>query len=134
MKALVTESNHLLEANLDWLHSQTVEWLREVDFWKDEAVFFYNLLRRSDVRSTFPARELAELENELIRITGQDITALKIALRQHEELLKALIMQTPGELESKYRQKHRDIMFDVTALENRIRNYKKQVFNYVKNV
>ena len=133
MKTLVTETDHLLEANLDWLHSQTMEWIREVDFWKDEAVFFYHLLRRKDVSRTFPARELADLENELIRISGQDITSLIVELRQHEQLLKSL-METPGDRENEYRQKHREIMFHVASLETRIREYKKQVFNYVKQV
>lgn len=134
MKTIVTETDHLLEANLDWLHSQTVEWLREVDFWKDEAVFFYTLLRRNDLRTSFPAPELAALENELICISGQDITALKIALRQHEQLLKSILMQTPGDLEIEYRHKHREIMIAVAALENRIREYKKAVFKFVKNI
>lgn len=132
MKTPMTETGHLLEANLEWLHSQTVEWLREIDFWKDEATFFYNLLRRKDVNNVFPVRELAELETELICIAGQDIAALKTKLRQHEELLKILLAQPDGELEIKYRQRHREIMVDAITLENRIRNYKKAVFNYVK--
>lgn len=132
MKTPVTETDHLLEANLEWLHSQTVEWLREVDFWKDEATFFYNLLRRKEVTNAFPARELAELETELICIAGQDITALKTKLQQHEEQLKSLLTQPHGDQELEYRQRHREIMVDVVTLENRIRDYKKSVFHYVK--
>lgn len=134
MRTLVIETDHLLEANLEWLHSETLEWMRETDFWKDEAVFFYNLLRRKDVNRAFPARELADLETELLCISGQDLTDLKLSLRQHEELLKLLLLRAPGELEIEYRQRHREIMVDMASLEKRIREYKKQVFNYVKQV
>jgi hypothetical protein len=134
MKTFVSETGHLLESSLDWMHTQTVEWLQEADFWKDETVFFYNLLRKTELRGTFPAEHLAALENELICITGQEITALKIALRQHEELLKSLLTKNSTDREGEYRHKHREIMVDVVSLENRIRDYKKSVFNYVKNV
>lgn len=83
--------------------------------------------------NAFPVRELAQLETELICIAGQDIAALKTKLRQHEELLKSLLTQTPGDQEIEYRQRHREIMVDVATLANRVQDYKKSVFNYVKH-
>jgi len=39
-----SKAAYLLDAGLGVLHEQSIEWLSEIDFWRDEAVFFYSLI------------------------------------------------------------------------------------------
>jgi hypothetical protein len=31
---------YLLDASLQALHAESLEWIQEIDFWKDEMIFF----------------------------------------------------------------------------------------------
>jgi len=50
--------------NLESLHAESMEWRNEIDFWRDEMAFFYKLLQKEETRETFPAKDLAAVENQ----------------------------------------------------------------------
>ncbi|MBA3706528.1 MAG: hypothetical protein H0W84_11715 [Bacteroidetes bacterium] len=38
------KSKYLLDAGLEILHEQSIEWLNDIEFWHDEIAFFYSLV------------------------------------------------------------------------------------------
>ena len=45
------KSTYLLEAGLDVLHEQSIEWLNEIAFWRDETAFFYSLVAKKTLEA-----------------------------------------------------------------------------------
>lgn len=133
MKTTTTSADHLLDTSLEGLHSQTLGWMKTVDFWKEEGKFFYNLLRKKELRPVFPDHEIAILEKEIIRITADELDPFKLSLAAHERLLKSYFTHPTGSQEKEYRVTHRDLLYRVTVIEDKIRLFKQRVFSFIKS-
>jgi hypothetical protein len=124
------KNEYLLDASLEDLHSQSQEWIKEIDFWNDEISFFYKLLHKKETNNVFPARELAEIEKTLIRINSEDMLRLRDEVLNHERLLSTLIRSTSLSEEQVYREAHRRLYRDMYKLNDLIRSFKKSVFSF----
>lgn len=124
------KNEYLLDASLEDLHSQSQEWIKEIDFWNDEIAFFYKLLHKKETKNVFPARELAEIEKTLIRINSEDMLRLRNEVLNHERLLSTLIRSTSLSEEQVYREAHRRLYRDMYKLNELIRSFKKSVFAF----
>lgn len=133
MNTKTTASDHLLDASLEWLHSQTLVWMKDVDFWKEEGKFFYNLLRKKEVRPVFPEREIAVLEKEIVRIMADDLEPLKSTLLAHERLLKSCLKKGIATDEKQYRDAHHEIVHTVNLTDSKIRDFKQRIFKFLKS-
>jgi hypothetical protein len=40
------KTEYLLDASFEYLHNESLEWLNEMDFWRDEMAFFQKLLHK----------------------------------------------------------------------------------------
>ena len=83
MQELLTSSkkDFLLEAPLEILHSESLEWLEEVEFWKDESAFFYALiLEKTKLNpSAFNTKEAKDIEKFFkIHNRGPKIKVFKV--------------------------------------------------------
>jgi hypothetical protein len=125
-------TDHLLDGSLEWLHTQTIEWMKEIEFWREEMTFFYNLLHKTELKAAFPTQELSELEKELVKISGEDLDKLKSLLQQHERALKKILEHVSREGELDYRHDHTTILYIVSNFQQRIRTFKKTIFDFVK--
>lgn len=128
------KADHLLEGSLEWLHTQTVEWMKEIEFWREEMSFFYSLLHRKEVKNAFPTQQLSELEKEIVKISGEDLDKLKSLLQQHERALIKVLEQESREGELDYRHDHTTILYIVNNFQQRIRTFKKSVFDFAKKI
>jgi hypothetical protein len=132
MEMTTVNSDHLLEGSLDWLHQQTTEWCSEVEFWREELVFFYRLLRKRELKANLPSQRLADLEKELVKISSEDLQELRTLLRKHDAKLRKLTEQISKNSELEYRHNHKAILFNIQHFEIKMRNFKKSVFGFVK--
>lgn len=132
MDTKTIDTSHLLDASLPWLHSQSVTWMRDTDFWKEEATYFYNLLRRKELRPVFPGHEIAVLEKEIVHIMADELEPLKMMLTAHERSLKSYFIHATSSQEAQYRNKHRDLMFRRQDVENRMREFKQKLFGFIQ--
>ena len=123
---------YLLDASLESLHSESLEWLKEIGFWHDEVAFFYKLLHKKESKESFPSRELAAIEMKLVGITGDKLDKVMNAVQNHERSLALLIRTTSFQEDENYRQAHRRLLQDVYDLHILIRNFKKEVFAFVE--
>lgn len=132
METTAIKSDHLLDGSLEWLHRQTTEWLNDVEFWREELVFFYNVLRKQEFKPYFPMHEVAVLEKELVKISSEDVKELEATLNQHERKLSAIMQAMPPGNERDYRHEHRAIQSAMKNFEATMRGFKKSVFTLVR--
>jgi hypothetical protein len=127
------KTEYLLEASLATLHTESREWMSEINFWSEEMSCFYKLLRKNVSSFTFPPKELAEIEREMIRINSGDLMRVKSLVERHEKELAAVMKNTSMIEEGEYRDRHRALVSDLYALQLDIRKFKKAVFALIKN-
>jgi hypothetical protein len=111
MKNITSPKNtFLLEAPLQVLHSQSLEWLEETEFWKDEVAFFYALIieKTKQNPAAFTSKESKEVERHLIYVSSEKIDDLKMEVQAHEQFLARLI-DNPKLDEQAYRLRHKTI-------------------------
>lgn len=124
---------YLLDASLESLHAESTDWLNEIDFWRDEMAFFYKLLHRKETRDAFPSETLAAMEKELVSITGDKLDQLRDHVIRHERSLADLLRTTSLLQEEGYRETHRWLHRDMSALNVMIRAFKKNVYSFAAN-
>lgn len=130
MKKLITSKNSfLLEAPFEILHSESLEWLEEVEFWKDETAFFYALIVEKTKKnpSVFKTKEAKDMEKQLIHISAGKIDNLKMDVQGHERFLSR-IMSDPKIDEQLYRARHKAIAAKIHAFEQEFKEIKRKLF------
>jgi hypothetical protein len=93
--------------------------------------FFYKILCKPEIKQVLPPRELENLDQEMIRISAENLGKMTINIRQHErELQQAISVVLVGE-EQLYRDTHRILLIEMNHLFQQIREFKKKVFAFV---
>ena len=125
-------TEYLLDASFDSLHSESLDWLKEISFWQDEMVFFYKLLHKKASKESFPSKELAAIERKLVGIIGDKLDRIKNEVQNHERSLALLMRTTNLQEKENYRQAHQRLLHEVYDMHAVIRNFKKDVFDFVQ--
>ena len=126
------KTDYLLNTSLESLHAESREWLREIDFWKDEMAFFYNLIHEKSKGKAFPQAEAAAFERELLEVNTNKLDSLRNQVRSHEQALSTLFTATVLQEEEKYRETHRKLLQEMYDCHLVIRNFKKNIFSYIQ--
>jgi hypothetical protein len=128
-----TLATFLLKPGLETLHEESMEWLEEIAFWRYEVAFLYALEINKTLKSVpVKAKEVMEqAENELIKLSGEDIDTLCDEVVAHERYLGKLI-EGKYEDQEEYRDKHDKIALKIKAFEKRFKILKKEIFEVVK--
>jgi hypothetical protein len=123
----------LLEAPLETLHRQSLEWLQEIEFNKDEIAFYYSLLAGKTpwIISHERPDELRSEKNQLIYTHVSLLDALKIEVEAHERFLAKMMNNIPLN-EDAYRTRHIQLMKKMENFEEEFRQTKAEVFAFVK--
>jgi hypothetical protein len=132
MKLLTSPKTvYLLEAGLEVLHEESLEWLNEITFWRDETAFFYSLIvTRIPETLAETKKELEKIEKELISISTDELNELENKVTEHEKLLRYLV-DCREEDQSDYRQKHLELSQKIHLLEKRLKTLKKNIFGLI---
>lgn len=126
------KTDYLLDVSLESLHAESQAWLQNIDFWTDEMAFFYKLLHKKELIETYPSRELAAIEKELIKVYGERLEKARTEIQSHERLLGALVKSTSFVEDENYREKHRKLVLEIFDIQVLIRSFKKKVFDFIK--
>lgn len=124
-------TDYLLDATLESLHTQSIAWLKELDFWGDEMSFFYHLLQGQKKSQPFPAAEIAQMEKELVRLNGDELDKLRSRVGSHERNLSQVYRSTSTGEEQRYRDSHKKLLTEMYHLHEDIRKFKRNVFSFV---
>lgn len=122
----------LLEAPIEVLHEESLEWLEEIEFWKDEITFFFRLMLTKNNQR--PKTKMAQdIESQLIYLSSEKLDDLRLSVQSHERFLSEM-MKTAKWLDEKvYRSKHRNLSKKFQAFEIEIKNLKTKIFQLVEN-
>jgi hypothetical protein len=134
MKSLTPSTNaYLLDAGIETLHQQSMEWLDDIAFWRDEAAFLY-ALEISKTSKEVPVKakgKLDKINDELIKMSAGELDSLYEKVEAHEKFLDQLI-SSKREDEASYREKHKQIGDEIIKFGLRFREVKKGMFEVVK--
>ena len=122
------KTEYLLDASLNDLHKEALTWTKELEFCKDEMVFFYNLVHKQEIIKNIPSEELAIIEKELIHLYSETLNSTLTALRGHEKTLSNLLKENVFQNEKDYRETHRDLRSQICDVDKVIKNFKRKVF------
>lgn len=128
------KTTYLLEARLEILHEQSIEWLKEIAFWKDEIAFYYAFMLQHE-NNWVPEQfkdQLNLLEKEIIDLSGGELDDLQKVVEEHEHML-GLIVDKKIEVEQNYRLQHKQLSVRIIQFEKRFRSLKNDVFNIFKS-
>src|SRR5581483_6257400 len=94
MKTLkMSTSDYLLTAGVETLHAQSIEWLEEIAFWRDETAFLYALeVTKTGKKVPVAAKnKLKKADDELVKIAGGELDTLYAKVEEHESLLDRIL-------------------------------------------
>ena len=125
------KATYLLGAGLDVLHHESQEWLATIEFWKYELRFFAEILYWKE-----PVKENQELFEQLFNkfeALHQKVDSdLERAVMDHEKYLTDLMRNEKGS-NWEYRAKHKEISVLMNNVTKEYKQFKKDVFEYVKH-
>ena len=127
---LLTQSDaYLLNPSLGSLHKESIIWLEELDFWKDELEFLYRILSKRLPTSAFPQEQLAKMQRELINILTSAIGNLREKIRAHEQSLFPLLQKIGSSDEKMFRTEHQKLFQETLKAMDRVKRFKLEVFS-----
>ncbi|HEY4798962.1 MAG TPA: hypothetical protein VII99_07795 [Bacteroidia bacterium] len=134
MELLVqSKGDYLLEAPLEVLHEESIEWTEEINFWKDEVAFFYSLFIKTPKNTPLlETKEAKNIEQHMIYIAAEKLDDLKLEVQSHERFLNRIINNTKID-EQLYRSRHNAIKVKFLDFRIEYKNMKKKIFDLIKN-
>ena len=132
-KTVNPKTELLLGAGLDVLHFESKEWLSDIAFYKDETLFFIDLIEK---RKTKDAAQTAygKILEDLDSVHFELFDSLANEISEHERLLSRLEMGERGSSDSDYRDKHRQLKERMEGFTSNFRQFKMMVFGFEKSL
>lgn len=131
LKKLTARTDYLLPQSLEGLHTQSLEWLDTVAFWKDETRFFGNLLKGRSAEASDRTNYSKLLQN-LDKLHELLYDYLEQELQSHERLLSRIEQGETGLADSDYRDQHRKLSDKLRVFGADFREFKRMVFGYAR--
>lgn len=122
-------NEYLLDASFKSLHADCDLWLRQLDFWREEIMFFKNLLHHKRMSDT-SGENLDNIEKELQRLHSGTLSDMRATVSVHERLLGAIEKSSATDHEN-YRNAHRTLFNEMFILHNEIRTLRNEVFAWI---
>ena len=128
-----SRETYLLDSSVEVLHRESLEWLEEIEFMKDESAFFYGLINRRLKTPYDPlnAEELKSIENHLIFISANMLAMLHDSVVKHEKFLTKMIESVKQD-EQSYRSRHAILASKFTDYKKEFKELKRKIFSVVE--
>jgi hypothetical protein len=135
------EPNKIKGKYQEWLspeiiHKATLNWLSELNFIKDENLFFDDLIK-SYTLQLIEAKHFNEgkvITDELKEIKKETNRILEV-VTMHEKALQILVDGIDQiKEEEAYRKEHLRLIIDVSNFQKKHREIKKRIFKLIKNI
>jgi hypothetical protein len=125
--------NNGTEPDIELLHTQSVEWISDIAFWRDEAAFLYSLEVKKVLKelSSEEKNKLEKIETDLIKIAGHELDTLYDAVTKHEHSLSSLL-ESNNCSDHSYIDGHKQVAQQVNFFDLRFKILKKHFFDIVK--
>lgn len=85
-----TTNDYALDSSIMALHSESRNWLEEISFYKDELVFFQNLISEKKLKH-HGTKKVQELFSNLVKMNALLVQDLDKEVQKHQKDLEKLI-------------------------------------------
>ncbi|AXP82283.1 hypothetical protein CJ739_3221 [Mariniflexile rhizosphaerae] len=134
-------NTHLKTKHVEWLnaeemHKHTQDWLSELEFVKDEHIFFEDLVKTHtlqiiDTKKFSKYQEIIETIKHFEKRNNSLIKAIKV----HGNALKIMVDDVNQPKEEKvYKKEHENLIIQVSEFLKDYQSLKSQLFTEVKNI
>lgn len=131
-----TQAHYVEWLNAEQMHEASKEWLSELEFVKDEHIFFEDLITKftSELLEFGDFSDKIEIIDAINRSEKQN-NSLFEAVKAHENGLQIMIDGIDQiEKEKAYTKEHRDLIIAIADYLKEYKSLKKQLFNIIKNI
>jgi hypothetical protein len=136
MKTIQTEARYVEWLNAEEIHTESKNLLSELEFIKDEHLFFEDLIKSYTLQMIKPEKfshnkEIIDAINRSQKKNNLLIEAIKV----HENELKIIVdgINQPKE-EDAYKKSHRQLIIETNDFFKNYRVLKTQLFDIVKRI
>lgn len=126
------KAKYLLEANLETLHFETMEWFEDVRFWLHKIRILGELVDRKIAHKNLEAQVQKDLESGLQSLLVLLAEETLQNLLDHEKYLSSLFSMKGISKDGVYRETHKKIAQDMIRLKIEVRELKRQVFDFLE--
>jgi hypothetical protein len=136
MKTIHTNAKHTEWLSADEMHYESKKWLSELEFCKEEQLFFEDLIRSYtlqilDNKHFEVSKKLIEKLTKIVKQTQTLINAVK----SHERELTIMLDGIDEiEEETAYRNEHRNLIELISEFKKRNQTLKMKLFDLIKVV
>lgn len=123
---------YLLDAGLDTLHFETVEWLEDVRFWCDEMRIFSDMVDHKIAHNNLEDQIHKDLQLNLHTMLHRLSLGTLQDLEGHERYLSGLFELDDTSEDNVYRNTHKKFAQQMIHLKNDIRALKKRTFDFLE--
>ena len=118
------------------MHAETVEWMSELNFLKDEQRFLNSLVKH--YTSSLAERKIYEKSKEIVGSildAENELKTLSRKIQVHENQLEILVDDVDQPLmEQAYKETHKALISEVHNYLKEYRQLKKRLFNLISSV
>lgn len=136
MKTTRTNINYVEWLSAEVMHNASRDWLSELNFIKDEQMFFDDLIK-SYTLQLIDSKHFGEsnkIVNQLSTLQKKTKLIIK-AVRNHENKLQIMVDGIDQlEEEENYKEEHRRLIGRVSKFREEYRTHKKELFALIKKI
>ncbi|WP_299124360.1 hypothetical protein [uncultured Winogradskyella sp.] len=136
MKTIQTNARYVEWLSADEMHNESKEWLSQLEFVKDEHLFFEDLIKSYTLQLIHPEKfaHNKEIIDAINKSQKQNNYLIK-AIIVHESKLQILVdgINQPKE-ERRYRNEHKALINRINDHLKHYRSLKSQLFDIVKKI
>lgn len=136
MKTIHTNAKHTEWLAADDMHYESKKWLSELEFCKEEQLFFDDLIK-SFTLSILDNNHFKESKTLIDKLTKnvKQTQTLITAVKTHEKKLSIMLDGVDEiEEETAYRNEHRNLIELISEFKKRYQSIKTNLFNLIKLV
>lgn len=136
MKTIHINAKHTKWLSADDMHDESKKWSSELEFWKNEQMFFEDLIRSFTLQilDNNHFEESKKVVEKLTNITKQTQTLI-VAVKTHEKELSIMVDDVDQiDEETAYKKEHRNLIELISEFKNRYISIKTELFDFIKTV
>lgn len=136
METIQTQARYVEWLSADEMHNQSKEWLSQLEFIRDEHLFFEDLIKSNTLQLINPEKFAYNKEIiDAINRSQKRNNLLIEAIKTHENELKILVdgINQPKE-EDAYKKEHSGLIIKINEFLKYYRTLKMQLFDIVKAI
>ncbi|SNR69877.1 hypothetical protein SAMN06265371_10931 [Lutibacter agarilyticus] len=135
MKSKILKDWQNREKSIEELHNDSIVWISEINFIRDEIRFLEHLLKDNyiDCLSAGLYKKIETLVNQMSfeRVAGK---TLEIVIKEQEAVLSNLIKTNSVLSNKNYLDNHRKLEFEMDSFAAKYKRIKKEIFEIIENV